>query len=432
MDVMAWMRAQGISAELYDANELLRSFEQEMSAGLNGEPSSLAMIPSYISSGADLPKHEPVAVIDAGGTNLRVCLVSFSESGSIELLKYTKQPMPGRDHEISAATFYKVVVDALEPFADQFSRIGFCFSYPAEIQPNLDGRLLQWTKEVKIPELVGKEVGTGLIDALRARGISGKSLVMLNDTVATLLAGVVQGEQFNASTYIGFILGTGTNTAYAEKNENIGKLAEGFASGVQVINVESGGFSAFKRAPIDLELDAASENPGGHVFEKLLSGGYMSPLTLALFKQLAREGGGFSAPASEAVLAMKSLYIVDIGNLVRGNGHDIGFLGTDCFTAEDHEIMRRIFTCIVRRAALLTAVNIAAAVIKSGEGTDPERPVCVNIDGSTYYLTVGMEGLVQDYLKELLGARGLYIRCVQVDDAPVAGAAIAALTSFAG
>ena len=37
---------------------------------------------------------------------------------------------------------------------------------------------------------------------------------------------------------------------------------------------------------------------------------------------------------------------------------------------------------------------------------------------------------VQGYLGVMLGARGLHVRCIQVDDAPIVGAAIAGLTAF--
>ena len=39
---------------------------------------------------------------------------------------------------------------------------------PAEILPNGDGRLLRWTKEVKIPGLVGREIGAGLLPGVGA------------------------------------------------------------------------------------------------------------------------------------------------------------------------------------------------------------------------------------------------------------------------
>jgi hypothetical protein len=37
---------------------------------------------------------------------------------------------------------------------------------------------------------------------------------------------------------------------------------------------------------------------------------------------------------------------------------------------------------------------------------------------------------VQSYLKEILDVRGLHIRCIEVKDAPIVGAAIAGLTAF--
>lgn len=429
-DIHSWLKENRVSAEAYNAEQLLSSFLSEMDKGLQGDTSSLAMIPAYVGAGGSVPSGRSVAVIDAGGTNLRICMATFNEQGDIELAGFSKQPMPGRDKEISAAEFYTVLCDALAPMKDDFDRIGFCFSYPAEIAPDFDGTLLHWTKEIKIPELVGRQVGSGLIKALEDRGITGKKVVVLNDTVACLLAGQAKGQTFNASSYIGFILGTGTNTAYVEKNDHIQKLNGYLPDGSQVVNVESGGFSAFERGPLDIKLDAESGNPGGHVFEKTISGVYMGTITLELLKGLSSDLGVFSPSGSEALSRLESLYIIDIDNLAAENGRDIGALASDEFSDADREIMKTVFMGVVDRAALLTAVNICAAVVKSGAGTDPEKPVCVNIDGSTYYYTCQMPEKVQGYLQPMLDERGLHIRCIQVDDAPVVGAAIAGLTTF--
>lgn len=429
MKLSVWLKEQMISADAYDAEQLLAGFIDEMERGLNGEASSLAMIPAYVGTAGAVEPEKPVAVIDAGGTNLRICIVRFDESGKISLSHFSKQPMPGRDVETSPADFYNVLVDALEPVKDEFENIGFCFSYPATILPDLDGRLLHWTKEIKIPELVGAHVGAGLLEALNVRGITGKRIVLLNDTVAALLAGLAQGQQFNASSYIGFILGTGTNTAYVEQNEKIGKLDGYLEAGSQVVNVESGGFKAFPRGPFDLSLDHQSSNPGGHVFEKTISGVYMGPLSLELFKALAKEGA-FSEAGASKINEMTDLSIIHIDNLVADNGRDLGVLGSDVFSDADRGIMKTVFSAVVDRAALLTAVNICAAVVKSGCGQEAEHPVCINIDGSTYYKTYGLAEKAQRYLSDMLKQRGLHIRCIQVDDAPVVGAAIAGLTSF--
>lgn len=429
MDIDSWLKDQMVSAAAYDADGLIDHFLDEMEKGLNGEASSLAMIPAYVGTEGEVPFDRPVAVIDAGGTNLRICIARFNPAGAMELSNFSKQPMPGRDREISAAEFYAVLADALEPLKGEFDSIGFCFSYPANILPDFDGRLLHWTKEIKIPELVGKHVGAGLVQALEERGISGKQVVVLNDTVASLLAGQAQGQSFGASSYIGFILGTGTNTAYVEQNKNIGKLDGYLASGSQAINVESGGFAAFKRGPLDLQLDERSENPGAHVFEKAISGVYMGQLALELLQALASEGV-FSDRGGAALSIMKDLSTIHIDNLVANNGREIGVLGSAAFADSDREIMKNVFVAVVGRAALLTAVNIAAAVEKCGAGQDPQRPVCVNIDGSTYYKTFQMADKVQAHLGEILGRRRLHIRCIHVEDAPVVGAAIAGLTAF--
>ena len=428
--IKAWLNEQMVSADTYVAEELLASFLGEMDNGLAGDASSVAMIPAYVGAEGTVPVGKPVAVIDAGGTNLRVCIATFNEEGEVELSGFSKQPMPGRFEEKTKAEFYQVLVDALEPLKDEFDSIGFCFSYPATIKPNYDGQLLHWTKEIKIPELVGEHVGAGLLEALKERGIEGKKVVVLNDTVACLLAGLAKGQAFNASSYIGFILGTGTNTAYVEQNNKIGKLEGYLAAGSQVINVESGGFAAFKRGPKDLKLDEESVNPGSHVFEKLLSGVYMGTITLALLKAISDELGVFSKTGAAALAKMDDLYIIQIDNVAADNGRDIGELGSADFTDADREVMRTVFIEVVDRAALLTAVNICAAVVKGGAGTDPEKPVCVNIDGSTYYYTFQMPEKVQGYLQPMLKERGLHIKCIQVDDAPAVGAAIAGLTTF--
>jgi hexokinase len=428
MDIANWLKKHGMDVGSYDAETLLASFLHEMEMGLNGEPSSLAMIPAYVGAHTNVPLNKSVAVIDAGGTNLRVCIAHFNDQGKVELSGFSKQPMPGRAAQVSAQEFYDTVADKLESFHEDFEAIGCCFSYPATIQPDYDGVLLHWTKEIKIPEMVGQPVGAGLVRTLEERGMGRKQVVVLNDTVAALLAGMGEGQSFNASSYVGFILGTGSNTAYLEHNANIGKVPE-LNAGVQAINVESGGFAAFERTPFDLELDQSSENPGGHVFEKMLSGVYLGTLTLEVLQAMIPEGV-FSDSGAAALSIMKDLYIVEIDNLAADNGRDTGVLGTEAFTDADREIMKTVFIGLVDRAALMTAVNILAAVIKTEAGQDPDRPVCVNIDGSTYYYTFGLADKVQAHLQQMLADRGLHIRCVHCDDAPVVGAAIAALNTF--
>ncbi len=427
MDIKAWLMEQGVAAKAYNAERLLDDFLAEMKAGLAGASSSLSMIPSYMDVTKPVPANEPVAVIDAGGTHLRTGLVEFDETSGARFSNFTKRPMPGRDAEVEAAVFYQVLVDALERSADQFGRIGFCFSYPAEILPNRDGRLLAWTKEIKMPGLTGQCVGAGLLKALEARGIPGKQVTVLNDAVATLLAGRVQEPTMDASGYVGFILGTGTNMAYVERNANIAKVSA--SEGRQVVNVESGGFARFPRRAVDLEIDQRSGNPGRHVFEKAISGAYLGTMTLGLLQRLVREGV-FSDRAAAELAAMRELDTPGVSLLAASQVEETGGMpGPAVFNENDRALIGEVFRHVVGRAALLSAVNIAAAVIIGGDGKDAERPVCVNVDGSTYYRTPQLAKQVQAHLAALLDKWGRHARCIYVEDAPVVGAAIAGLTA---
>ena len=241
MKIEQFLAKYGLLAENIDANELIGVFMAEMESGLAGRDSSLAMIPTYVSADRDIPVNERVIVIDAGGTNLRVAVVFFDENNRGHIEDFSSYPMPGSQSEVSADAFFDRFAQYIQPVLDKSNKIGFCFSYPAEISPDMDGRLLKWTKEMKAPEVIGRYIGRGLLDALGSAG-AGKSVVILNDTVATLLAGKAADNKRYGS-YVGFILGTGTNIAYLEKNRNILKADHADPSGSQIINVESGGFS---------------------------------------------------------------------------------------------------------------------------------------------------------------------------------------------
>ena len=427
-DLKTWLRSQHVDAGLYVADDLIDAFIEEMTIGLNeAGAGTLPMIPAYVGTDHQIPHGQPVVVIDAGGTNLRTGLAEFDDAGAITLSSFNKQPMFGIKDEVSGDTFYDGLADAVAPVMGHTDVIGFCFSYPAEITPDCDGRLLHWTKEIKIPDVVGECVGAGLLRALAKRGHEGKRVVVLNDTVAALLAGMAQGQSFGASNYVGYILGTGTNTAYVERNVNIRKVPIHSREGAQVINVESGGFNRFPRGPLDLKRDLESGNPNKQQFEKMISGVYMGPLALELFKAAAGERA-FSESGSAAIESLAELSTIHIDNLLADKGRDPGILGTEVFTDGDRDLMRTIFGAVVDRASFLAAINISAAVIKGGGGVDPAAPVCINIDGSTYYKTTGMATKVQAGLASILGGRGIHYRCVHVDDAPIVGAAIAALT----
>ena len=414
-----------VSAADIDRQSMIGAFLQEMEKGLKGEDSSLRMIPAYVGVNGKIPVGSKVAVVDAGGTNFRSGVVSIPPA----VEDRENQPMPGCKQEVSEDEFYQA-------FAEQFKRVaakatvdkfGWCFSYNADVTPQLDARLNCWTKGIKAPAIVGQYVGAEVLKRL-----GGGSIAIVNDTVATLLAAkAVEGDRIYSS-YIGFILGTGTNTAYVERNCNITKLEGLDPAGSMIINAESGSFDKLERSKFDLAMDAKQIDPGHNPLEKMIAGGYLGAIGLEVYKAAAKEGL-FSAKAAAAIGGLGSLETIDFDNFCaafrkEGRDNPLDAIFTD---EDDAKMARRLGIPVFERAAVLTAIHLAAFCIKSGAGADASAPIAINADGSTYYKTrsIRFAEMVKSELDDMLVRRRNihYEITAQVEDAPMVGAAIAAM-----
>jgi len=398
--------------------------QREMTLGLEGADSSLAMLPTYIGVDHPVPSRRQVIAVDAGGTNLRSATVSFDDGGTPVVDGFSKQAMPGTDGELDRDTFFEEFARVLAPLAASADAVGFCFSYAIEIYPDHDGRLLYWTKGIQAPEVVGERIGAGVAERLRAHGHE-KELVLLNDTIATLLAARSVGDARRYESYVGFILGTGTNTAYVEKNSNIEKCSGLDPEQSQAINVESGRYTGCPRSEFDEAVDAESTDPGGQLLEKMVSGAYLGALAGKIM-ETARADGLLSNGCADITAGLE-LSTKGMDDFLH-NPHTEEPFPSGVVTMHDREILYRLFSAIVRRAALLAAASVGAAVLKSGAGRNPLHPVCVNADGSTFYKTKGLRCMVETHLRDILQPRGIFFDLLHVEDAPLIGAAVAALT----
>jgi len=428
--ITAFLSARGLSSGAVDVDATLARFRHEMARGLAGTPVSLPMIPAYIGIDRPVPVGRPAIVLDAGGTNLRAALVSFDASGKPRMEKFSKIPMPGANGaHATAEMFYNTLAELLAPLLPEAEDIGFCFSYPAEITPDCDARLMCWTKNIDIPEMVGTLVGEGLSNALKKAGRGAKRITLLNDTVATLLAGKSAGISRRYSNYVGLILGTGSNTAYVAPHATILKVPGLPAGGAMAINVESGGFAGIPQTEFDRVFDTTTTNPGAYTFEKMIAGAYLGGLGRAVL-QAAASRGFFSPPAARALLDCAALPNMDLDEFCANPFTSFGALAKMPFNDDDRRAAMALCKPVFERAAILAAVNIAAAVLQTGDGADPLHPVAVTIDGSTYYRTkaVNLKSLVEQHLREMLNKRGVHVELLQVEDAPVIGAAVAGLT----
>lgn len=413
-----------------DFDRHVELFLEEMAKGLAGHESSLEMIPTYLEAGTEIPVDERVIVADAGGTNFRVAMLSFDADKNPVIQSLHKSTMPAVESELNRKDFFEAMAIYFKDVLSESEKIGFCFSYPVEILPNKDGRLIRFAKEIKAPEVVGQLISENLNQAFVLMGLGAeKKTVLLNDTVATLLAGVdFQNRKFDS--YIGFILGTGTNCAYIEQNENVTKTNGLDAAHSLIINTESGGFAKALRGKIDLAFDASTNNPGVHAFEKMISGAYLGSLLLLTLRQ-ACDDGLFSGDVAEAVRALDDLTTKDTNDFMFYPAGDnplanIGKKGT----AEDTQLLYVMADRLVERAAKLAAINLAAMAVKTGKGTDPTRPVCIVAEGTTFYQMKTLKPRIEFYLKQYLeDARGVYTEIITVENATLIGAAIAGLTN---
>ena len=412
-------------AEKIDRQGMISTFLSEMEKGLRGEASSLRMIPTYVGVNGRIPQGAKAAVLDAGGTNFRSAIVSIPPK--VEDKK--NQPMPGAKSEVTEDAFYAAFAEELKRVAPKATvkKFGWCFSYNCDATPTLDARLNCWTKGIKAPSIVGQYVGKELLKRL-----GGGEIAILNDTVATLLAAKATEGDKTYSSYLGFILGTDTNTAYVEKNRNIAKLPDLDAEGSMIINAESGSFDKLKQSAFDAAMDAKQPDPGHNPFEKMIAGGYLGGVGLEVYKAAAK-AGLFSAAAAQAIGGLGALETMDFDNFCadfrkegRVNPLDAAFADPD-----DAKMARRLGIPVFERAAVLTAIHLAAFCIKSGEGAVASAPIAINADGSTYYKTraIPFDATVKKELDDMLVRRRNIHYCItpQVDDAPMVGAAIAAM-----
>jgi len=278
----------------------------------------------------------------------------------------------------------------------------------------------------------GELIGKGLVDALVAAGTPSPSrIVLLNDTVATLLAGrnAQPGRRFD--DFVGIVCGTGINAAYVEANRLIGKVPGLDPSGSQIVNTESGSFGKGAYGQIDDEYDASTANPGKYRHEKTISGAYLGALCLFAVQKAGREGC-FAGGTAKDIVRVPSLSTRELNDFLLYPDSPENPLGAVSHRAlpEDGQALYRLCDALVERAAAMAAVTLAAVVLKTGKGRDPRYPVCITVDGTTFWQLRTFRVRVESWMRRLLsGDRARAWEITSVDDAPLRGAAIAALTN---
>ncbi|MDR3130561.1 MAG: hexokinase [Treponema sp.] len=437
-------RHYGFHYDICDPFMLMRDVLSDMERGLKGQRSKLPMIPAYIRPAAYMHPGRPVIALDAGGTNLRAARVCFDERGKSSVEGAIKAAMPGTKGLVSAERFFDQIADAAAPLLEhspEAAGIGFCFSYPMDITEDADGILLAFSKEVEAPDVIGKRIGQGLREALARRKLKApERIVLLNDTVATLLSGLVEipadgwkrkGEdRYGAGDgpVIGCILGTGFNTAYPEKR--IPKIGFESETSPQIVVCESGNFAPRYLGYLDREYDATTKNPGTYLIEKACAGAYLGPLTLQILKQAVKDEV-LVFKRSKELLDIPALKTRDLNEFMQspltGQGPIGGLFGPD--ELDGLRSLEYLTSIVTERGALMAAAVIAAMALRAGESRDPFAPVRIAVEGTTYMIYKDMREALESYLHTMLyrdSPRSYVIS--PVEQASLLGAAVAALS----
>lgn len=418
----------GMHPDCVDFEGCSSAFIKEMRAGLSGKQSSLKMVPTYLSADGQPHAGETAIAIDIGGTNLRIALTRFNDSGFV-ISDLRISPMPGSLRETTKEAFFSEIAGRLKPVIDKSSRIGICFSHAAEILPDRDGRLLSFSKEIKVSGSEGMLIAKELSQKLTEFGCrEPKSYALINDSAAVLMSVAAQSATREYDGYIGFVLGTGTNISYIEKTEEIKKLRDDYQKSSIIINTESGDFSGAAMGALDAELNAMTEQPKAQLFEKKTGGRYFGQLILLTLKKAAVDGL-LSSGTGASVLLLKDLSLAEINTFLM-DVHGRNRLSEMCRDENDRRIIVAVIERLYERSAKLSAATVAAVIEKTGRGLSPDRPVCVVAEGSTFYKLYTFRDKFEYFLQsQYLKKQKRCCRVISVENAAIIGASLAALNN---
>lgn len=410
------MLRHGMNADRVELERYSKAFCECMERGLKEKQEKVPMIPTYLRLDGRLPKDKKAAVIDAGGTNYRTALLSFGDHGC-RIENIERSLMPGTLVPAHWSEFIGRTADAIETLLSETDVIGFCFSYPAEVTPDIDSRVLGLTKQVKLLGANGRLLGADLNAELERRGLGKKKIVVLNDTPATLLGGSALLEREKYGGFIGMVAGTGTNTCCALPERRISKLSL-HGDGKMLVNLESGSFDGFPRGDFDLEMDSALPDTGYYIAEKMCSGAYLGEVCRYTLQAAAREGL-FSSAAEEFILHLPEL------DTPTADAWAMGKL-PECFNAADRDKTVYIIYELFDRAARCMCCNLSAILLLTGEGRD--KPVCISVDGSLFKKSALFRPLLEKHMQAYAGETlGRNFEFVTSDETTLLGTAAAAL-----
>ncbi|KAJ3409739.1 hexokinase A [Chytridiales sp. JEL 0842] len=423
-------------------NQIVRHMVVEMKKGLQDDQQTLKMIPTHVTRRPNGTETGTFLALDLGGSNFRVCEVTLEGNG-ISRMRQKKFSVPDNLKTGDGASLFDFFAECVggflkeNPSSDgQNHKLGFTFSFPVHQTSINSGTLMTWTKGFTASGVEQQDVVQLLQDAFHRKNLSIEVVALVNDTTGTLMS----HAYLSPNTYVGVILGTGSNAAYVEQLSNIPKLkGQNFNTTEMLINTEWGAFDSenviLPLTQYDVKVDRGSLNPGRQTFEKLISGMYLGEIVRYVLLDLIKTGELFQG---KGLAALETKYIFETAYMSRiERDHTLDLADTKAVledilkvprtTRQDRLIVRGVCELIGRRAARLSAAGVAAIVTKMNRLDG----CTVAIDGSLFELYPHFANRMRDALREMLGLSAENIVLEQARDGSGQGAALIAATAGA-
>lgn len=412
--VEKFLRNHNQSSSQIDIDEHIKLFTEKMEEGLRGT-GCLPMIPTYLTLAEKLSVNKRKLLIDAGGTNFRSA-VGYFDGTKVVLENMEKTRMPASDRVLDKESFYDAIAQNVKRLLKKCGDVGFCFSYQVDMDSDVDGTVKLFAKEVKAPEVIGTRVGRCTLDAIAKYDDTPRKIVILNDTVATLLGGVaINNNARKFQSYIGFIFGTGVNLCYLEDTSRIVKKP-GLEEGKMIINIEGGNYDGVKQGDYDKIVADRTENPHLQLFEKMSSGKYLADIMYLCLKGYCEEVG-FLQPVNLGTFDLK-----DVSEFLNGDEKLI-FNMFGC--TEDRTNAKELLRELVDRSARLAAIINGAVALRVGKPKGD--PVAIVAEGTTFFKLTGFRNNFERYLDNILNPRKIQYRILQGEDLNMVGTLVATM-----
>lgn len=421
-----------------EQKEIIKNIHIEMNKGLKGARSSLKMLPSFVEPPTGYKKGNYL-VIDLGGSNLRLMLISLE--GKATVLKKEEITIEEKIKTGTKDELFDYISNALYNFMkknnldnpEQEQKLGFTFSFPVSKESTTSGKLLEWTKGYDIKGLKGKDVVKLLSKSMEKIGINNVKIVaLLNDAVGTLAYRKYTHKDCDVSV----ILGTGTNAAYIEDTSKIAKQNISLTSTGKkmIINTEWGNFNKLRRTDYDRKLDEMSENPWEYKLEKMVSAKYIAELTKIIINDFI--GKNDFSDNMKSWNNSQLFDAEDMSEIIRDNSTELNLVREKLRKFDvnnsvliDREVLKSICKIVMDRSAKVVATLIVGIILKID--MELNKTHLVAIDGTLYEKAIGFKEKLRETIDNLLGKKKDKIKLMLTKDGSGKGAAVVAATTIA-